>query len=220
MESSVINIVIVDDHVLILNGLRTLINTFDNCKVMYEAVNGKALQSKLPDHQLPDVILLDLNMPEMDGYATAAWLQKHYPEIPVLMLTMYDSELTLIRLLNVGVRGFLKKDIDPSEFKHALQTVVQSGYYYSSSAAGRLANLFRHEARNNHKLQNSMLSDLEVRFLQLACSDRTYKEVAQQMHLSPRAVDTLRDQLFVKFDVKSRVGLAIIAIRDGIMHLG
>ena len=207
----------VDDHVLLRNALASLINSFDNCRVVCEANNGSELIARLKNNVQPDVILLDLNMPVMDGFDTAQWLKDNLAESHVLMLTMYDSELTLIRLLQAGVKGFLKKDIEPSELKFAIQSVVQSGYYYSTHTAGRLANLFRTNSKDNHRLQNATLADIEVRFLKLACSDLTYKEIAQAMSLTPRAVDSLRDQLFIKLDVKSRVGLAMVAIKNGVV---
>lgn len=206
-----------DDHILLRNALAALINSFDNCKVLYEANNGLELINKIKEQPIPDIVLLDLNMPEMDGCETAKWLTINYPNIYILMLTMYDSELTLIRLLQSGVKGFLKKDIDPAELKFAINSVMQSGFYYSTRTAGRLANLFRSNTKENLQLQKVMLNEQEVQFLKLACSDMTYKEIAQSMKLTPRAIDTLRDQLFFKLDVKSRVGLAMVAIRNGIV---
>jgi two-component system invasion response regulator UvrY len=214
-----IKIGLVDDHILLRKALAGLINNFDNCQVILEAIHGADLINVLKAHKIPDIIILDLNMPVMDGYETALWLQNNHPEIHVLMLTMYDSELTLIRLLQAGVKGFLKKDVETTELKFAINAVMQSGYYYSTQTAGRLANLFRTNARDNYRLQNSMLSNQEIDFLKLACTDMTYKEVAQNMGLTPRSVDALRDQLFIKLDVKSRVGLAMVSIRNGIINL-
>lgn len=212
-----IKIALVDDHVLLRNALASLINGFDHCQVISESKNGAEFVQKFTARPKPDVVLMDLNMPVMDGFETANWLKDNHPAIHVLMLTMYDSELTLIRLLQAGVRGFLKKDIEPMELKFAINSVVQSGYYYSTSTAGRLANLFRNSAKDNLRLQHAMLDQLQVEFLKLACTDLTYKEIAQKMGLSPRSVDALRDQLFIKLDVKSRVGLAMVAIRNGVV---
>ena len=206
-----------DDHVLLRNALASLIDSFENCQVIFQAGTGKELTEAIKRGTDPQVVILDLNMPEMDGFETAQWLQEHKPEILVLMLTMYDSELSLIRLLQAGVKGFLKKDIHPSELKFAIQSVVQNGYYYSNHTTGKLVNLFRQQADGNSLIQRSVLSEQEILFLKLACSDLTYKEIAQRMSLNPRAVDTLRDQLFVKLDVKSRVGLALVAIRQGVV---
>jgi DNA-binding NarL/FixJ family response regulator len=212
-----INLALIDDHVLLRNALAALINSFENFRVTHQADNGRDFINNMSGHKPPDIILLDLNMPVMDGYETASWMKDNCPDIHVLMLTMYDSELTLIRLLQAGVKGFLKKDIEPKELKFALESVIRCGYYYSTNTAGRLANLFRNSSRESLRLQQAMLSEQDIQFLRLACSDLTYKEIAQKMKLTPRSVDALRDHLFVKFDVKSRVGLAMVAIRNGVV---
>ena len=188
-----------DDHVLLRNALASLIDSFENCQVIFQAGTGKELTEAIKRGIDPQVVILDLNMPEMDGFETAQWLQEQQPEILVLMLTMYDSELSLIRLLQAGVKGFLKKDIHPSELKFAIQSVVQNGYYYSNHTTGKLVNLFRQHSDGNSLIQRSVLNDQEILFLKLACSDLTYKEIAQLMSLKPRAVDTLRDQLFINW---------------------
>lgn len=216
-ENKTIKVALADDHVLLRNALAQLINGFEGCKVVHEANNGKELIEQLQKGNIPDVVLLDLNMPEMDGFATTAWLQQYQPSVHILMLTMYDSDLTMIRLLKNGVKGFLKKDIHPSELKFALQSVVQSGYYYSNNATGKLFNLFRKNNEGGTGLDKALLTEQELDFLRLACSDLTYKEIALQMKLNPRSVDTLRDQLFTKLDVKSRVGLAMVALRNGVV---
>jgi two-component system, NarL family, invasion response regulator UvrY len=213
----IIKVAMADDHVLLRNALASLINSFRDCKVIHHSGTGKELTDYVATGLIPDVIILDLNMPSMNGFETAEWLQNNYPQIPVLMLTMYDSELSLIRLLQAGVKGFLKKDVHPDELRFAIHSVVQSGYYYSNHTTGKLVNLFRNNPDGHMSLQKAMLSDQEVQFLKLACSDLTYKEVAQKMGLNPRSVDSLRDQLFTKLDVRSRVGLAMVAIKHGVV---
>ena len=217
VSTPLIKVALADDHILLRNALAQLIDGFGNCKTIHQSGTGKELIDNISSGHLPDVVLLDLNMPEMDGFETAVWLQKNAPQVHVLMLTMYDSELSLIRLLKAGVNGFLKKDIHPSELKFAIQSVVHSGYYYSNHSTGRLMNLFRNNPDGSMGLQKAILSELEIQFLKFACSDLTYKEIAQKMELNPRSVDTLRDQLFVKLDVKSRVGLAMVAIKQGVV---
>jgi DNA-binding NarL/FixJ family response regulator len=212
-----IQVALADDHTLLRNALANLINGFENFKVVLEVGNGKELQEALKTAAVPQVILLDLNMPEMDGYETAAWLNENHPHIHILMLTMYDSEQSLIRLLQLGVKGFLKKDIHPVELKFALESVLQSGYYYSQQTSGKMANLFRTRNGQGMAFEKNMLSAQETQFLKLACSELTYKEIAQEMSLNPRAVDALRDNLFQKLDIKSRVGLAMYAMRQGLI---
>lgn len=219
MKPNKIKIALADDHVLLRDALATLIDGFSHCQVIAQAANGEELIRLIQTGLVPDVLILDLNMPKLSGWEVATWAQEHYPEIRILMLTMYDSELSLIRLLQAGVKGFLKKDIHPDELKQAIQTVMDTGYYYSNYTSSRIAQLFRKNEEGQMNLQHNLLSELELSFLKLACSELTYKEVAQQMGLNPRAVDSLRDQLFVKLDIKSRVGLAIFTIRHGIVNV-
>jgi len=212
-----IKVALADDHVLLRTALASLIDNFEDCTVIIQVSNGNELTEILKDSPLPDVILLDLNMPFMNGMETAAWLQGVHPSIHVLMLTMYDTELALIRLLQVGVKGFLKKDAHPDELKFAIQSVMQSGFYYSHNTTGKLVNLFRRQSNNIQLISMNILSENEIEFLRLAGTELTYKEVAQQMNLNPRSVDSLRDALFQKLSVKSRVGLVMYAIKHGIV---
>lgn len=214
-EKNIIKIALADDHVLIRNAIATMIDSFEKCKVIHQSSNGKELTNAIIQGVVPDIILLDLNMKEMDGFETAKWLQKNFPEINVLILSQYDSELALIRLLQRGVKGIVKKDVHPSELKTAIYSVMQSGFYYSNHITGKIANLFRKNDEGNFQVKNLMLSEQELAFLKLACSELTYKEIAVKMGLRIRSIDTLRETLFIKLDVKSRVGLAILTIRNG-----
>lgn len=212
-------VLLADDHILLRDALVSLINNFEECRVITVAGDGKEVAAAIERGDAPDIILLDLNMPKMDGYETAAWLHKNHPAIKVLILTMYDSEIALIRLLQVGVRGFLKKDIHPGELKNALLSVATDGYYYSHYTTGKLGSLFRKSHENQSSLQKAILNDDEIAFLKLASTDMTYKEIAHQMKLTPRIIDNYRDALFEKLDVKSRVGLAVYAVRNGIVSI-
>jgi DNA-binding NarL/FixJ family response regulator len=213
-----INIAMVDDHVLLRDALATVINGFENCIVTITAVNGKEFIDGLNDAALPDIVILDINMPEMDGYDTAAWLTSRYPQISIIVLTMFNSETALLRLLKLGVKAFLKKDTQPKELEHAIKTVHSAGYYYSQDTSGKLASVFHNPGRN-FGMQSVILTENEISFLKLASSELTYKEIAKQLYISPRTVDNYRDQLFDKLNIKSRVGLAMYALRNGIVNL-
>ena len=206
-----------DDHILLRDALATLINSFEELKVIAVAGNGEELIKFIKSGQMPDLILLDLNMPKMDGFETAIWIQKNFPAVKILVLTMYDSEIALIRLLQVGVKGFLKKDIHPAELKAALISVAENGYYYSQNTTGKLASLFQKNFTNQSSIEKSMLTNIEIDFLKLASTELTYKEIADKMKITPRVIDSYRDTLFDKLDIKSRVGLAIYAIKNGIV---
>lgn len=217
MQKQLIKVALADDHVLLRHALSTLIDNSGTCKVIMQASNGLELSEKLSKDNLPDVVILDMNMPEMDGRETAIWLQSHFPSIRVLMLTMYDSELTLIRLLQAGVKGFMKKDIHPTELLHAIQAVMDNGYYYSAHTSSKLAGLFRESLNKLAPLQKIMLDEQEVKFLRLVCTEMTYKEIAREMGMNPRSIDGIRDMLFNRLDAKSRIGLAMYAIRHGLV---
>jgi two-component system invasion response regulator UvrY len=210
-------VTLADDHVLLRDALATLIDSFKETKVIAVASNGKELLESIGKGQLPNIVVLDLNMPVMDGYETAQWLQQNHPGIRILILTMYDSEIALIRLLQMGVRGFLKKDIHPNELRNALLAVAEDGYYYSHNTTGKLANFFQKNHNSNSSFEKALLTKVDIEFLKLASTDMTYKEIANAMNITPRAIDGYRDGLFDKLDVKSRVGLAIYAVKNGIV---
>jgi two-component system, NarL family, invasion response regulator UvrY len=210
-----IKIAMADDHILLRSALATVINDFQNFQVIIEAATGEELLTKISSGAIPDIVLLDLNMPGIGGREAARRIQKDYPLVHVLMLTMYDTEISMIQLLQAGVRGFLRKDISPTELKFALRAVIHTGYYYSNDTTGKLVNLFR-KRQDNFSMARTMLTETEIIFLKHACSELTYKEIANRMNLNPRAIDNLRDSLFEKLDVKSRVGLAMYSLRHGI----
>ncbi|MEO6723407.1 MAG: response regulator transcription factor [Ferruginibacter sp.] len=210
-------IILVDDHVLLRDALATLINSFPEFNVLSVASNGIDVIKAIEEGNIPDIVVLDLNMPKMDGFETAAWLKNNHPDIKVVILTMYDSEIALIRLLQAGVRGFLKKDIHPMELKNALIAVAENGYYYSHQATGKLGTLFKKNNDAGNSIERAFLTDIEIDFIKNACSEMTYKEIALKMSLTPRTIDNYRDSLFDKLNVKSRVGLAIYAVKNGVV---
>jgi two-component system, NarL family, invasion response regulator UvrY len=212
-----IKIALADDHTLLREALAGLINSFEDYEVVITAGNGKELTEILSNGPQPHIILLDLNMPVMDGFATLAWLKANRPNIITLMLTMYDSEASIIRLLRVGVKGFLKKDSTPSELLHALRIAINTGYYYSHVTSAKLAGLFQNNP--NNPMQGILLTDVETEFIRLCCSEITYKQIAGQMNITPRVAEKLRDDLFTKLDVRTRVGLALYAIKHGIVTI-
>ncbi len=212
-----IKIILADDHILLRSALTKLINSFDECTVISDVGNGLELIEEIKLDKTPDLILLDLNMPKMDGFETAKWLYKHHPSINILALTMYDSEIALIRLLQSGVKGFLKKDVHPNDLRYAIKSVSENGYFYSHDTTGKLANLFQKNPDGSQFIDKAILSEKELEFLRLASTDMTYKEIAAQLKITPRVIDSYRDNLFEKLDVKSRVGLALYAVKNGIV---
>jgi two-component system, NarL family, invasion response regulator UvrY len=212
-------VVLVDDHVLLRSGLASLIRGFGEYDVVFEACDGYDLIRQLKNSRRPDVILLDINMPEMDGYETACWLRRNYPEIKVLALSMYDTDSSIVRMLKNGVKGYIVKDIDAGELRLALDTVIDKGFYYTDMVTGKLihtiSNLDEPELRVRRILS---LNERELEFMKMVCTEWTYKEIADRMYLSPRTIDGYRDALFEKLNVRTRVGLAMYAVRNGIVN--
>jgi two-component system invasion response regulator UvrY len=220
MQSKHTSVVLADDHVLLRKGLAGLINSFDGFSVLFETDNGQQLVDQLDPNNLPALALLDINMPVKDGYETALWLKEHYPGINVLALSMYDHEQSIIRMIRNGAKGYLLKDTHPKEFKTALETVMTKGFYYSEMVTGKLIHAVN-AMDDNYAGQQSFarLNDRETEFLKLACTEMTYKEIADKMCLSPRTIDGYRDALFEKLEIKTRVGLVMYAIRNGIVNV-
>ncbi|RYX90438.1 response regulator transcription factor, partial [bacterium] len=188
MDKKIIKIALADDHVIFRESLALTINGFGNCKVVLHASTGTELIQQVDSGNIPDIVVLDLNMPEKNGYDAAAYLLEHHPSVNVLMLTMYDADIALIRLLQLGIKGFLRKDIHPVELKNAINSIMETGFYYSSSTTGRLFSLFKKNQENGTLLYKNLLNDTEILFLKLACTEATYKEIAQKMNLNPRSV--------------------------------
>ena len=211
-----IQIAIADDHTLLRKALAKLINSFEDYSVIFEADNGKEIKKKINEYLIPDLVLLDVNMPEMDGFETTGWLNKNYPRIKVLALSMFNDERTIIRMLRQGARGYIMKNIDPDELKKALDSVVHKNFYLSEEISGKIISGLHKDV--DRETEPTPLTPKEKEFLRLICSEITYKDIAAKMFVSPRTVDDYRNALFEKLKVKSRVGLVMYAIRNGLVE--
>jgi len=215
-----IKVALVDDHTLLRKGLCNLINSFDGFQVIFEADNGKGLVERLEQHQIPDVVLLDITMPVMNGYETAEWLKNNHPNIKVIVLSMLDNELSVIRMIKYGAKGYILKDSEPSELKMALQHVMQKGYYANELLNGKMIDSFQKFNVGRNKFEGSLhLNEKELHFLQLCATDMTYKEIADAMDIRPRTVENYKTELCDRLDVRSRIGLVLYAIRNNIVEI-
>jgi two-component system invasion response regulator UvrY len=217
IEDKQISIALVDDHNLFRKGLAGLVQIADkNIKILFEADNGIDMQEKIDPKNLPDIILMDINMPEMDGFESVTWLNKHYPRVKVLVVSMVENEESVIRMLKLKVKGYLSKDVEPEELKEALHSIMSRGYYYTDFITGKLVHTLQSEDEKDAVYN---LSDKERRFIQLACSELTYSEIAKEMLQSIKTIEGYRDQLFTRLELKSRVGLALFAVKHGFVKL-
>ncbi len=213
-------ITIVDDHTMFRKGLAALINLFPNYKVLFDAANGQDFIKQLQPKHVPDILLLDIAMPEMDGYTTANWVRVNHPEIKVLALSTMDADAAIIKMIKNGAKGYVLKDAEPTELKRAFDEVLSLGYYYNDLVSRKIMQSVSQLADNSTSLNTfANLTEKELAFLKLACSEKTYFEIAKEMFLSERTIDGYRDALFKKLNVGTRVGLVMYAIRNGLVQL-
>lgn len=206
------SVIIVDDHLLFARSLKIMVDSYDGYSVEHIFSNGQELVDHFSESEdRPDVVLLDIKMPVMNGLETMAWMKKFEPDQKVLALSMEDDETTVLTMIRLGVKGYLLKDIDPAEFYYALEALMTEGYYHSelqkktlkSESAGKLIKI----------------TTQENQFLQLACTELTYREIADVMDRSYKTVDGYREILFRKLNVKSRIGLVMYAIKHNMVNL-
>lgn len=214
-----IRVAVVDDHQLVRTGLIQMIHSLPGFEVVLEAGNGKEFQDKIQRLSPPEIILLDIQMPIMDGYETALWIHTHLPLARVLVVSMIIRETAVIRMLQLGVYGFLSKDATLEDLQHALICISEKKYYVNELAGTRMFHFIAEHPHKNTMSETPEITDREFIFLRRCCSELTYRQIADSMQVSPRTIDTYRDHLFEKLQVKSRVGLVIYALRSGLIQV-
>jgi DNA-binding NarL/FixJ family response regulator len=213
MLTEPIRVALVDDHRLFRSGIASLIHNFDRYTILFEAGDGDEMIRKISPKLKPHIILLDINMPKMDGIAAARWLRHVHPDINIIILSMFEDADKVLTMVKMGVKGYLLKDSEPHEFEEALQRVSENELYYPTFVT-------RHLVDNiDADFNISKLNSRELEFLKLASTELTYRQIAQEMCVSTRTVDGYRDQLFGKLRVKSRIGLALYAIKNKLIDL-
>jgi DNA-binding NarL/FixJ family response regulator len=207
---------IVDDHQLFVRSLCLLVNSFNAFETTIDALNGDQLLTKLKDMpELPEILLIDVNMPSRDGPSTATVIAEKYPLIKMIALSMNDDDISIISMIKAGCCAYLLKGVHPTELERALEEVHQFGYYNGDSFNVNHRRLSQRSA-SQHELH---LTEREIKFLQLSCSELTYKEIASQLFVSERTVDGYRESVFEKMKVHSRVGMVLEAIKLKIIRL-
>ncbi|QXP64097.1 response regulator transcription factor [Polaribacter sp. HaHaR_3_91] len=207
------SVVIVDDHTLLSQAIAAMVNTFNKFKVLYTCKNGQELVDKFSSSPefIPDVVLMDINMPIMNGIETTEWISKNHNEVHVMALSVEDEDATILKMLKVGAIGYLLKDTEKVVLEKALVEIAENGFYHTKN----VTNLLMKSLSGNGEAEIKF-KEREITFMKHACSELTYKEIAEIMCLSPKTIDGYRDVLFTKLHVKNRVGLVMYAIKNKI----
>lgn len=217
-----IKIGIVDDHNLFRKGLIKLIHAINDKRyfILFEAENGNDLISRLDRKALPDIVIMDIDMPEMGGYEAVKWLQDHYPDIAILVISMVDTEEAIVRMIKLGVKGYLSKDIETEDLAAALKSIANKKFHYTDFISGKLIHSVKNEEEADPEEKLALkLTEREREFIAYACSEMTYDEIADKMYISPKTVDNYRESVFKKINVKTRVTLALFAVKHKLVSI-
>jgi DNA-binding NarL/FixJ family response regulator len=209
-------IAIVDDHVLLRKALSRLISGFGNYHVLFEAGSGNELKEMVVKAGIPDLVLMDVSMPNGNGHDATAWLYSKYPQVKVLALSMYNDEAVIIRILKAGAKGYILKNIEPEELKNALDAIMEKDFYLPEVISGKIISGLHSKADIN---QNMLLSEKEKQFLQLLATEMSYAEIAKTMCVSSRTIDDYKSHLSERFQVRTRIGLVMHAIKKGLIQI-
>lgn len=213
-------IAIIDDHTLFRKGLTILINMFPNTEVLLESSNGGEFITKIDPSNLPDIVLMDIDMPEMNGYETTKWLNEKHPTVKVIALSTMESDNAIIRMIKSGAKGYMLKDSDTEELKLAFDQIFAIGYFYNEIITKKVLGVVNQLADLKSEAASFVkLSEREIEFLKLTSTELSYKEIAEKMGVSARTVESYRDSLCEKLDLRTRTGLAMYAIKNGLSRL-
>jgi DNA-binding NarL/FixJ family response regulator len=218
-NDDVIQVIIADDHVLYRAGVKTALSSKKDIKIIAEADNGAHLLNMLKGLK-PDVILLDIQMPIMGGIETLPEIKKLYPHIKVIMLTMVDDQSMITRLMELGANSYLTKTSDSEVIYEAIKTCHVNEFYFNALTNRALLNNLRQKSTPQIKLQqeDATLSEKEIKVLRLMCEEKSTREIAEAVELSPRTIEAIRDKLKTKTGAKSTAGLIMFAVKNKLLE--
>ena len=214
---AVIKVAIADDHTLFRTGVKTSLSSRKDIQMVAEAENGMQLLNLLK-HIHPDVVLLDIQMPIMDGLSTLPEIKKLYPDVKVIMLSMHNDHSMITRMMEIGANSYLTKESDSETIYQAIVTCYQQEFFFNDLTNKALLNGLRQKKPNEMVTPDVHLSEKEITILKLMCEEKSTKEIADMVDLSPRTVEAIRDKLKTKTGVKSMAGLVLYAVKAGIVE--
>jgi DNA-binding NarL/FixJ family response regulator len=213
----VIKVAIADDHKIFRKGVILSLRPFTNIKFVQEAENGNELIDGLAE-SAPDVILMDLRMPVKDGIETTKYIAKTYPNIHIVVLTMFEDERFVSHLMEIGANGYLLKSADPTEIRRAIMEVFEKGYYLNNFVNRILLKKSHAKQKVIPSLNSEItLTDRERDVIKYICMEFTASEIAQKMEVSPRTVEAIKDRLMEKFGTKNTAGLVFYAVKNNLI---
>ena len=213
-----VHIALVDDHLLFREGIKAIFQEEEHMKIILEASNGKAFLDLLKNAVVkPMVVLLDIRMPHLDGYATAEILLAEYPDMKIITLTMHEEERHIIRMIELGVNGYLMKNASPEEVVECIECVVEHDYYFNNKITNIMRKILMYKGKRTVDNMMYDLTEREKEVLELICKEFTAKEIGEKLFISFRTVEGHRKNLLSKLNVRNTAGLVLFALKNEIV---
>lgn len=218
--SAAIKIALVDDEVLFRKGISFLLQREDNIDIIFEASNGEELLANLDDNDIkPDIIVMDLKMPVLNGVEATKIIRKSFPDIKIIALTSYDTKSFIANMIQVGAVAYLIKNTTPKDLIHTINQVARKGFHYNENVLKTIQETIISTKNSKGNLETGFLSQREIEILQLICQQKTTSEIAEHLYLSPRTVEGHRNNLLLKTESRNIAGLVVYAIQNEIAVL-
>ncbi len=218
MTADIIKVAIADDHKIFRDGIKMALRDKEFLRIIWEAEDGKDLMHKLKIKQ-PDVILMDIRMPEIDGISAISLIRKEYENLKIIVLTMYDDQEMITKMMEMGANAYLTKTTDPEEIYQAILTCMNDDFYFNDLVNKAVLLKLQHKKKVRQFYPNPVkFSEKELRILKFIAEDKTTEEISKEVFLSPRTIETIRQNMKQKVGAKTIAGLVMYAMRNKLLE--